>query len=197
MFSRIRLRSMRGTIRLTEIEIYGLEKKDEVTSMTSSQDNANEQLLDEIFAVESGVSASSSESSASVSEDRSHTEMGAMDHPQDPIETVIQRYASAYANRDLSALMATISPNYSRDGENYKQLQEKMATVFQKYTQIDFSLQRVRVQGEIRSASVEADYAVVLTSTGSPPLTFSGNLFFALIESNNGWQISRIETQGR
>ena len=197
MLSYIRLRSMRGTIRLTEIEIYGLEKKDEVASMTSSQDDHNEQLLDEIFAVDSNESVSSSDPSAPTFEEVPHTAMGTPTDPQGSIEAVIQRYASAYTNRDLSAMMATISPNYSRDGENYEQLRETMAGVFQRYTQIDFSLQRLRVQDETRTATVDADYAAVLTSEGNPPLTLSGKLFFALIKSKDGWQIARIDTQGR
>ena len=197
MLSYIRLRSMRGTIRLTEIEIYGLEKKDEVASMTSSQDDRNEQLLDEIFAVDSNESVSSSDPSAPTFEEVPHTAIGSPTDPQGSIEAVIHRYASAYTNRDLSAMMATISPNYSRDGENYEQLRETMAGVFQRYTQIDFSLQRLRVQDETRTATVDADYAAVLTSEGNPPLTLSGKLFFALIKSKDGWQIARIDTQGR
>ena len=197
MLSRIRLRSMRGTIRLTEIEIYGLEKKDEGASMTSIEDDPNERLLDEIFAVESDVPALSSDSSASAAEDFPHPEIGVPTNPQESIEAVIQRYTSAYSSRDLSALMATISPKYSRDGENYDQLREKMAGVFRRYTQIDFSLQRLRVQGEHRTATVDTDYTVVLTSAGNSPLTLSGRLFFALTESKNGWQISSINTQGR
>ena len=197
MLSYIRLRSMRGTIRLTEIEIYGLEKRDEVASMTSSQDDPNEQLLDEIFAVDSNESVSSSDPSAPTFEEVPHAAMGTSINPQGSIETVIHRYASAYTNRDLSAMMATISPNYSRDGENYEQLRETMAGVFQRYIQIDFSLQRLRVQDETRTATVDADYAAVLTSEGNPPLTLSGKLFFALIKSKDGWQIARIDTQGR
>ena len=197
MLSYIRLRSMRGTIRLTEIEIYGLEKKDEVASMTSSQDDRNEQLLDEIFAVDSNESVSSSDPSAPTFEEVPHTAIGSPTDPQGSIEAVIQRYASAYTNRDLSAMMATISSNYSRDGENYEQLRETMAGVFQRYTQIDFSLQRLHVQDETRTATVDADYAAVLTSEGNPPLTLSGKLFFALIKSKDGWQIARIDTQGR
>ncbi|RKU13538.1 hypothetical protein C6502_04020 [Candidatus Poribacteria bacterium] len=197
MLSRIRLRSMRGTIRLTEIEIYGLEKKDEVASMTSSEDDLNERLLDEIFAVDSDVPASSSNSSASAAEDFPHPEIGVPTNPQESIEAVIQRYTLAYSSRDLSALMATISPKYSRDGENYEQLRKKMAGVFQRYTQIDFSLQRLRVQAETQTATVDADYAVALTAAGGSPLTLSGKLFFALIESKNGWQISSINAQGR
>ncbi len=180
MLSRIKIRYMRGTIRLTEIEIYGLEKRDEVASVTSSQAAANEQMLDEIFAVESPLT-------------RTDMEI----NPRGHIEAVIRGYVSAYTNRDLSALMATISPNYSRDGENYEQLREKMAGLFRRYTQIDFSLQRLRTQGETGTATVDVDYVIVLTSAGNLPSTLSGKLFFELIESENGWQISRIDTQRR
>ena len=194
MLSRLNIRSMRGTIRLTEIEIYGLEKKDAIASVPPSQDAVNEQLLDEIFAEESTAPASP-DSSASTSEEFPLSGTGMETNPLKHIEDVIRRYASAYTNRDLSALMATISPNYSRDGENYEQLRGKMAGVFRRYTQIDFSLQRLQIQDETGTA--DADYVIVLTSAGSSPSTFSGKLFFALIESQSGWQILSIDTQGR
>ena len=196
MLSRLNIRSMRGTIRLTEIEIYGLEKKDAIASVPPSQDAVNEQLLDEIFAEESTAPASP-DSSASTSEEFPLSGTGMETNPLKHIEDVIRRYASAYTNRDLSALMATISPNYSRDGENYEQLQGKMAGVFRRYTQIDFSLQRLQIQDETGTATADADYVIVLTSAGSSPSTFSGKLFFALIESQSGWQILSIDTQGR
>ena len=194
MLSRLNIRSMRGTIRLTEIEIYGLEKKDAIASVPPSQDAVNEQLLDEIFAEESTAPASP-DSSASTSEEFPLSGTGMETNPLKHIEDVIRRYASAYTNRDLSALMATISPNYSRDGENYEQLRGKMAGVFRRYTQIDFSLQRLQIQDETGTA--DADYVIVLTSAGSSPSTFSGKLFFAFIESQSGWQILSIDTQGR
>ena len=194
MLSRLNIRSMRGTIRLTEIEIYGLEKKDAIASVPPSQDAVNEQLLDEIFAEES-TAQTSPDSSASTSEEFPLSGTGMETNPLKHIEDVIRRYASAYTNRDLSALMATISPNYSRDGENYEQLRGKMAGVFRRYTQIDFSLQRLQIQDETGTA--DADYVIVLTSAGSSPSTFSGKLFFALIESQSGWQILSIDTQGR
>ena len=196
MLSRLNIRSMRGTIRLTEIEIYGLEKKDEIASVPPSQDAVYEQLLDEIFAEESTAPASP-DSSASTSEEFPLSGTGMETNPLKHIEDVIRRYASAYTNRDLSALMATISPNYSRDGENYEQLRGKMAGVFRRYTQIDFSLQRLQIQDETGTATADADYVIVLTSAGSSPSTFSGKLFFALIESQSGWQILSIDTQGR
>ena len=196
MLSRLNIRSMRGTIRLTEIEIYGLEKKDAIASVPPSQDAVNEQLLDEIFAEESTAPASP-DSPASTSEEFPLSGTGMETNPLKHIEDVIRRYASAYTNRDLSALMATISPNYSRDGENYEQLRGKMAGVFRRYTQIDFSLQRLQIQDETGTATADADYVIVLTSAGSSPSTFSGKLFFALIESQSGWQILSIDTQGR
>ena len=197
IYSRIRLRSMRGTIRLTEIEIYGLEKKDELESTALSQDDASEQLLDEIFAVESNAPPLSLDYSASTSEGFPSTEIEATTSPQEQIEAVIHRYASAYTDRDLSALMTIISPSYSRDGEDYKQLRARMAGVFRRHTQIEFSVQRLRVHSETRTATVDADYAAALTSARSPSLTLSGKLFFELIKSKSGWQISRIDTQGQ
>lgn len=194
MLSYIRIRDMRGTIRLTEIEVYGFEKRDEVASAPSSQDDANEQMLDDIFAVEP-TTPMSSDSTASVPEEFPLIGRDTDTTPQERIENVIHRYVAAYTNQDLSALMATISPNYSRDGENYEQLREKMAGLFQRYTQIEFSLQRLRTQGEAGTAMADADYVIVLTSAENSPSTLSGKLFFALIESKHGWQISRIDTQ--
>lgn len=196
IYSRINLRSMRGTIRLTEIEIYGLEKRDGTASMVSSQDTTDEQMLDEIFALEFTAPVSS-DSAAASSEEFSNTGLDTEGNSQQNIEDVIHGYASAYTNRDLPALMATISPIYSKDGENYEQLRDKMAGVFQRYTQIDFSLQGLRIQRESGMATVEADYVIVLSPGGSSPSTLSGELFFSLIESGNGWQISSIDTQGR
>ena len=196
IYSRISLRSMRGTIRLTEIEIYGLEKKDETSSMESGQDTADEQMLDAIFSEELTVPMSS-EAGTAVSEDLPSTKMEADVRPQGPIEAVIHGYASAYSNRDLPALMATISPHYLRDGENYEQLRKKMADVFRKFTQIDFSLQRLRIEGKTGRATVDADYTVSLISVGNSPSTHSGKLSFGLTESENGWHISRIDTRGR
>ncbi|MCZ6676079.1 MAG: hypothetical protein O7E52_02390 [Candidatus Poribacteria bacterium] len=186
-------RYMRGTIRLTEIEIYGLEKKHEAASVTTSQAEADEQLLDEIF-VEAPTAPFPE---AALSEPTPPATEIAGDEPETQIEGVVQAYASAYSRRNLSALMATISPNYLRDGEDYQQLKDKMDGLFQKYTRIDLSLQRLRIQPETGTATVEADYIVTLASAAGSPATISGKLFFRLIESDDGWQITQIDTQRR
>ena len=196
IYSRISLRSMRGTIRLTEIEIYGLEKKDEAASMASKQDIADEQMLDLIF-TEKSTASMSSDSAGSTIEDFPSAVGEAEVNPQAPIEAVIRGYAAAYTNRDLPALMATISPNYLRDSENYDQLRKKMAEVFRRYTQIDFSLERLHIQGKTGTATGDADYVAILTPARRSPSTISGKLFFALTESKHGWQIVRIDTQER
>jgi ketosteroid isomerase-like protein len=187
---------VRGTIRLTEIEIYGLEKKDEAASMASEQDIADEQMLDLIFA-EEATAPISSDSTGPTTEDFPSAVGEAAVSSQAPIEAAIRGYASAYTNRDLSALMATISPSYLRDGENYDQLRQKMADVFRRYTQIDFSLERLHIQDQTGTATVDANYVAILTPAGRSPSTISGRLFFALTESEHGWQIVRIDTQGR
>ena len=196
IYSRISLRSMRGTIRLTEIEIYGLEKKDEASSIPASQDTADERMLDAIFTEESTAS-SASDIAAPAFEDSSALETPPTIAPQGSIEGIIHRYADAYTNRDLSGLMTTISPSYLRDGEDYEQLRKKMADVFRRFPQIDFSLERLHIQGKTGTARVDADYFVILTPVGNSPTILSGKLFFSLTESENGWQISRIDTQGQ
>jgi len=185
---------MRGTVRLTEIEVYGLEKKDEVNAIAVGQKEEDERLLDELFAKvpvnePDTVSAPDAEIPSTV------PEAPAVD-PIAQIEGVIRAYESAYKRRDLTGLMATISPNYSRDSEDYQQLKEKMEGLFQKYTQIDFLLQRLRIQPPATTAMVEADYSVVLTAVG-PPTALSGKLYFTLSQSDNRWQITRIDTQRR
>ena len=164
-------RHIRGTIRLTEVEIYGPERQ---VGFKHPAD-ADEQMIDEIFELESG-------------------EPVAPD-PQAQIEDAIRAYASAYTRRDVSALMATISPDYSKDGENYQQLRDKMEGLFQSYTQVDFFLQRLRIQPSAGRATVEADYVIALTAGRGLPATRSGKLLFTLIESESGWQIARIDMQ--
>ena len=153
-------------------------------------------MLDAIFTEES-TALPASDIAAPTFEDSSALEVPPIIAPQGSIEGIIHRYATAYTNRDLSGLMATISPSYLRDGEDYEQLRKKMADVFRRFTQIDFSLEKLRIQGKIGTARVGADYLVILTPAGSSPTVLSGKLFFTLTESENGWQISRIDTQGR
>ena len=179
-------RQVRGTIRLTEIEIYGPENQSAIASVSSNQADADKQILDEIFAME----PSDSLPERIPSETSNHAA-----DPQAQIEGMIRAYASAYKRRDPSALMATVSPNYSRGGENYQQLKDKMERLFQRYTQIDFSLGRLRIQPLTGEATVAVDYVIALTPPSGSPATLSGKLLFTLVESENGWRIVRIETQ--
>ena len=121
-------RHIRGTIRLTEVEIYGFA------------DGTSEQELDGIFEGQPTTPVTT--------------------HPQTQIERVVRAYESAYRNRDLSALMTTVSPNYSRDGENYEQLRAKLEGLFQTYAQIDFSTQRLRIKPSGAKAKAESDYLI-------------------------------------
>ena len=91
--------------------------------------------------------------------------------------------------------MATVSPNYSRDGENYEQLQAKLKGLFQTYAQIDFSTQRLRIKPSGAKAKAEADYLITLTPFVGSPIKLSGKLFLTLIESEGRWQIIRIDTR--
>ena len=177
-------RYVRGTVRLTEIEIFGLEKKDEIASTMSIQNHED---------------GSKTEVPAEVVPERM---------PEPPIDTadatgslgaevesVIRAYETAYRNRDLLGVMATISPAYSRGDEEYAQLKEKMESLFKVYTQLNLQLQRVRINADAETSTVTSDYTIALASAGSSTTSVSGKLFFTLKYSDARWQVTRIDTQ--
>ena len=90
------------------------------------------------------------------------------------------------------------SPHYTTGREDYQQLEQKMKRVFQKCKRVDFALQRLRIQSELTTATVESDYTLVLISLRQDlPTSLSGKLFFTLIQSDDGWKIIRIDTPTR
>ena len=185
-------RYVRGSVRLTEIEIFGLEKKDEIASTPP---------------IQSGEDGSQTESPAVVAPEpmsapppepmqkRPVIPKDAVGSPEADIESVIRAYETAYRNRDLSAVMATISSAYSRGEENYAQFKEKMQSLFEVYTQLDLQLQRVRINADAETATVTSDYTVALASANSLTTSVSGKLFFTLNYSDARWKITRIDTQ--
>ena len=177
-------REIRGAVRLTEIEIYGVEDKHQFTSTALNQAEANEATVDEIFADGPDHLPFDAEGPAAVPVD-----------PGSQVEAVVRAYASAYTNRDLSALMTAVSLDYSKGDEDYQRLKGKMDRLFQRYARIEFSLSRLRVKPVAVTATVEADYAVVLVSDRRSPASLSGKLSFVLAESAGGWKITRIDTQ--
>ena len=168
--------------RVVEIEITGFEFAAAVASPTDTDELANPEANDEIDVVDE-IFGENAPTTAPVNDVSAQ------------IESVVYAYATAYANRDLSALMATVSENYRRDGEDYAQFQSRMQSVFAQYASIDLALQRVRSHHEGATATVEADYAMTLTSGDGTPAELSGKLFFSLVQVGDRWQIVRIDTQ--
>jgi ketosteroid isomerase-like protein len=167
----------KSTARIVEIEITGFEFADASKAPGPTPPDDEEDVINEVF--DSNAAVPSSDVG----------DVGAQ------VEAVVHAYATAYRNRDLSGLMATISPDYARDNEDYRQLRAKMEALFDRYTTIDFSLQRLRLQYTDATATVETDYRIALALDGNAPSELSGKLFFSLVDAGGGWKIVRIDTQ--
>jgi ketosteroid isomerase-like protein len=192
-------RYVQGTVRLTEIEIYGLEKRDEIAAAPALAAAEDEQTLDQILTAKPAASDATEEKWVEVfPANPPPTPQAAPTAAFDPdaeIQAVIAAYQSAYSNRDLQGILATISPTYSRGRENYSQFKKKMQSLFETYAQLDLQLQRVRIETDPPTATVASDYSIELTSAGASTTSVSGKLFFKLTQTSDGWQIVRIDTQ--
>jgi len=168
-------REVRGTIRLTEIEIYGFKDRSQFTG-----DGSGDAVwLDTLF-------TPSQKGAAPMLTDA---------RPRAEIEEVIQTYADAYSHRDLPRLMETISPNYAKAAEDYDALKAKLQRLFEAFSRIAFSLERIQVEVSGESATVTADYRIVLTRRVGESTAVEGRLFFTLTQTESGWQIVRIAAE--
>ncbi|MBM3238700.1 hypothetical protein FJZ31_20600 [Candidatus Poribacteria bacterium] len=164
----------RGTIRLVEVEIYGLEKRDEPGTVASADESELSQLLEETKPDEPDKR---------------------IDVQTNTVEATIRSYERAYQNKDLANLMSTISSDYLRDGETYQQLESKMQNLFYSYENIDFTLQRLNIEQTAQDAKVEADYSLRLEGSGVKANSYSGKLFFNLSNTNGSWKIIQVSTK--
>jgi ketosteroid isomerase-like protein len=201
----------KGTVRLTEIEVYGFEKK------TSDPQNVNvaatgrsplqmtpQQPQEKVNQLEVAESESESESVEAPEPDPLETTLEEIEtekvkksvvDDRSSIKELIGVYEQAYKNRDLETFVSTISPNYARDGENFQQLRSRMEKLFAKYDRVDFTLNEVLVDQNGELATVAANYSAKLEEGKNPPLELSGRLFFKLSKEKDGWKIVRIDTQ--
>jgi len=177
-------RNARGTVRLIEVEIYGTESKDEKDAIAAADELEFSQLLEET----DDEYSESSPTLENVSSD---------DVRMNTVESTIQSYERAYRNQNLDGLMSTISPDYFRDGENYQQLESKMQNLFHSYENIDFRLQGLKIEQTPEDAKVEANYSLSLEGSGTKPSSYSGKLFFNLLNTDGVWKISQIDTKRR
>jgi ketosteroid isomerase-like protein len=165
------------------VEIYGTESKDEIAEIASADELELSQLLEETETDESSVSISN-ENNLPIDEVQMNT-----------VEATILSYERTYRNKDLDSLMLTISPEYSRDGETYRQLESKMQNLFQSYEEIDFTLQGLEVEQTSQYAKVEANYFLELKDSAGQASSYSGKLFFDLSNTNGDWRITQINTK--
>ena len=156
-----------GTIRLIEVEVYGLEKvKGEIPTIKTEGIEPEELLTEE------------------TSDDQSAA-----------IETVIRKYEQAYRDKDIAEFMKNISPNYNRKGETYQKLEAKMKKLFEKYEKINFSLGKLKISQNVQTTTAEATYSLILEKTGDEPVSYSGKLIFKLSSSDGDWKIFCLESK--
>jgi ketosteroid isomerase-like protein len=179
----------RGTIRLVEVEIYGLEKRKEPGTVVSADESELSKLLEETKPDESDKRVV-----PSVDVQTNHKPKSLVSEAN-TVEATIRSYERAYQNKDLASLMSTISLDYFRDGETYQQLESKMQNLFHSYENIDFTLQRLNIEQTAQDAKVEANYSLRLEGSGVKANPYSGKLFFNLSNTNGRWKITQISTK--
>ena len=169
-----------GIVRLVELEVYGFEKKEGADVITTG---GQEDILspDEELDLLLNEPPPSDEEKVSPAIEQS-----------DNIEAVVRAYAQAYRGKDITAFMATISPNYNRDGETYQKLEGRMKELFGKYDNITFNLQGLHTSPNENEATVAASYSLKLEKSGDKPSLYSGKLVFSLSNASGGWKIIQV-----
>ena len=113
------------------------------------------------------------------------------------IEIVIENYVDGYNRQNPGVLMSSISPNYSKDGETYQDLEERMASIFAGHKDVQLELQDVGVfltdDGAVVTSAYTAQYEGV--ADDSQPSSASGTLTFRLSDASGYWKITRIDSQ--
>jgi hypothetical protein len=195
----------RGTIRLIEVGIYGLEGKEKLDAIAAAEELELSQLLTETKPDESDEQVSILENvpfddlqmnhkaKALVSETNHKSK--ALVNEVNTVESTIRSYERAYQNKDLANLMSTISSDYFRDGETYQQLESKMQNLFYSYDNIDFTLRGLNIEQMVQDAKVESNYSLKLEVSGDKTSSYSGKLFFKLSNTNGVWKINQISTK--
>jgi len=148
----------KGTVRLTEIEIYGYEeeKVDEEAVAIAAVQDANQ-----------------------VAE----------------VDVVIDNYVDGYNRRNVDVLMSSVSENYSRNGETYQDLWDKMESLLLQYEQVKLELEDLQVTLTDKGATATSPYSARYKTTAGETLTAVGTLIFQLSKATRYWKITRIDSQ--
>ena len=87
--------------------------------------------------------------------------------------------------------MSSISPDYSKDGETYSDMKNRMESVFAEHEQVKFDLQDIRVSLAEESAKATSRYTLQYESSAKT----SGVLVFELSQATGHWKITRIDSK--
>ncbi len=103
------------------------------------------------------------------------------------IQAIIENYIDGYNNKNLQMAMSSVSPEYSRNGEGYEELKNKLESTFSKGQDLKIEIRNPKIS--INGDSATAVYSfTVKGGTGSS----SGNLTFDLSKKTGYWKIIRI-----
>lgn len=125
---------VKATIRLTELELYGVPEPGDVTA-----DVARQRL-------------------PQTPPETSRKEAA------DAALTAVRRYLNAFADHDLETLMTTIAPTYFGEGENREKLRQRIQSTFEEFPYYLFTYTPPRIeQLSPDSATVVSEYSLQLS----------------------------------
>jgi len=104
------------------------------------------------------------------------------------IQAIIDNYIEGYNKKNIDMTMASISSDYSKDGEDYSALKKKIESAFAQYENLKIKVSNANVSVNGNEATANSSYAVQHGSSSS-----SGSLIFALSKASGYWKITRID----
>lgn len=111
------------------------------------------------------------------------------------IGVIIGNYVDGYNRRNIDILMASISQNYSRDGETYQKLRNRMRSILGQYERVELKLGNIKIDLTERGATATSTYSAHYEQTAHEPSAASGNLIFQLSDATGHWKITRIDSR--
>ncbi|GIX06251.1 MAG: hypothetical protein KatS3mg115_0654 [Candidatus Poribacteria bacterium] len=162
---------VRGTIRLVEVEVYGQREEGDAIASVAAQHLPGQ-----------AAPLPTAEEPAS-----------ATPQPEQVLE-VVARYALAYAERDLSALLDTLDEAFQIDEMDRQAFLDQLVRTFNEFPDFQYRLYDVAIQElSETAASVTGRFEVRL----SPYVrqVGRGELRFELVRRGKEWKIRRIQVE--
>ena len=111
------------------------------------------------------------------------------------VNVVIDNYVDGYNRRNVGVLMSSVSENYSRNGETYQDLWDKMESLLSQYEQVKLELKNLQVTLTDKGATAKSTYSAGYKTTAGEIITAAGTLIFQLSKATRYWKITRIDSQ--